>query len=439
MIELVIDSFAGGGLFRFDALHSTEEGGVVVVAIRPSVHSSMAIRAEGNYETDIVGSSIADPSYVMGLKVGGAVRAEERGSAAASFTTTVGAPKHIGAHISAAGVDSALAGSCDLADAGSSDRGIAEFLEGAGIWFRSVCFLRLFNVLDRAELENECGTHGAIAIGRGSGEDIFANPLSLEAQAAVLGDFSKKEKGFAIAGMLSDRSIPTRQLHISDLALAVVFEDAVFPEAIGVAVLPAFVSGDDDHDRVASGSNDAALLLTAKFAVHVAPSVVGAPALKAPRHHAFIPTRLPAEPELSQACWGCNRRAWQAAQLSLFEECGEVMRPLLVELHKRVVPLHPCGAFRDRLRMAMMGLRVRPGPSRLELDVPIVPEARGAHLNNLKCVGGEIDQGEDHLADLVADKPSRRDFSSLWHRHRSPRDYCHHEMGHVLLSSRGAA
>ena len=109
---------------------------------------------------------------------------------------------------------------------------------------------------------------------------VLAHVLTLEAEA-VWGLSEQKERS-ALSRMCGDGAVPARQLHVTDLAFPEILKHPVRAAAIRVAVFKPLFTCYDDHERMLSGRDDAALLLPTKSRVNVGSTVIYAAAFEAP-------------------------------------------------------------------------------------------------------------------------------------------------------------
>ena len=79
---------------------------------------------------------------------------------------------------------------------------------------------------------------------------------------------------FAIAQMVSDRTVAALKLHIADLALAELAIRTLVGPAVGITVLFTRLTSEDKDYWMCRGRADAALLLTAELSMDVLASVV---------------------------------------------------------------------------------------------------------------------------------------------------------------------
>ena len=84
--------------------------------------------------------------------------------------------------------------------------------------------------------------------------------------------------------MFGNSAIATLHYHVADLALAEVLKCAVRTESICVTVFETFLAGNDHHQRVLSGGDNATLLLASKLGMDVGAPIVNSANLKAPTH-----------------------------------------------------------------------------------------------------------------------------------------------------------
>lgn len=98
-----------------------------------------------------------------------------------------------------------------------------------------------------------------------------------------MSSLSKYEKVSPIRGVVTDGSVASDELHVTDLTFPKVFEYAVVPCAIGIAMSFAFFPGDDHYGVTSIGRGyDAPLLLSLETTVDVLPAVIGSAFFKSP-------------------------------------------------------------------------------------------------------------------------------------------------------------
>lgn len=269
---------------RFDIEYYLGQYGIKLRAVGTGVHAPVAVRAQGDDKADVVRAAVAHSSDMVRFEVGRTIRSQEGRGRGATLAAPVRPAKDIGSHVSASSIDVPGAYPGGPACGCRCQRRRSKIFKGRRLGGFRLNLLAFRNVFDRAELEHESRPHCASSIGRWACDHALANPLALETHASIAGDLPEEQQRFATGRVFSDRAVATDELHVTHLALAVILEDAVFAETIGVSVLPAFLSGDDDDDRVSGRGDNSALLLTAEFAVNVATPVIGAPPLESPAH-----------------------------------------------------------------------------------------------------------------------------------------------------------
>jgi hypothetical protein len=192
------------------------------------------------------------------LKVWMAARGRERRRRIAAFASPVGAPAHVDTKVLApferaplrlARVGLVADGSCGA---------VAELVErhrptrirrrrrrvGAG---------RRALVAECYELEDECAAKVAVSVGNIVARvPAGADKLSLVSEPARLRLLEEMDF-LAVLGVVAQRAIPADPLHVSDLAGAVVVEHAVGVPEVVVAVLAAFLAGDDQTSGASLG------------------------------------------------------------------------------------------------------------------------------------------------------------------------------------------
>jgi hypothetical protein len=95
---------------------------------------------------------------------------------------------------------------------------------------------------------------------------------------------AKKKETLSVGGVGSNCEIASLQDHIADLAFTKILKHPVIAGPIIIAVGQTLFSGDDDYERALWGSDNAALLLTAKLGVDVGSTVINFAFFEAPAH-----------------------------------------------------------------------------------------------------------------------------------------------------------
>jgi hypothetical protein len=265
--------------------HALEQPSVVGHPIASEVNSSVARRTQRDHEARIVWSPVAEPSDVVRLQIRHAIRSDKGSRLLASFAVAVGARHHVVPHVSAP------LHNCDLraAPAGlhlgcrecsaSERREINFLIDGELI----DSFADSFKV---AKLKNDRLSCRAFSIGRGLAMKAGTNERALKAQSRL--HLGEQQQIPSISRVVRDRSVAAKQLHVSYLTFAEVFEGAVGQPSIRVTMRQSLFTRDDDHKWEASRGYNPALLLPAEPRVDVAASVVDATSFKSPRH-SYLP------------------------------------------------------------------------------------------------------------------------------------------------------
>ena len=264
----------------FDPGHPCQQFGVVRLAVRPGMHSPVAIRAERDHEPWIVGATVAHPADVMGLEIGTAVGSAERCRCRASFAATSGSGEHVVSHVPAAFEGSARRDRTRHPRACCSESAFPK-LNDRHVPQRLLSECRL-DAVESSQLEDVCSAQLALSVRRLALQNALANPFALVAKAPGSAQFSKEQKRFATLRVGRDREVSNSHLHIAELTFPEVFKDSIRAQCVAVPVLLALFARDHDHERMTLGRDDSALLLACIAGVNVFTSVVGAPSLEGP-------------------------------------------------------------------------------------------------------------------------------------------------------------
>jgi hypothetical protein len=268
-------------MLRFDRLHLRKHLLVVGGSVCPGMDAPVAVRAKRYHKARIIGAAITKPSDVVRFEVRNAAGSEKWSFAPAALAIPARPRNDIVPHVSAALNDcshSLAAGRRRIR------RGKRPALERLEVWKR--CGRRgLYRFNQRfkwPEFEHDSIALAPIAIWRTFNVMAFANELPLKSVAVRY--FLKDEQVFPIGNMSLNRAVAAQKLHISDLSLTEVFEHAVGPDAVSIAVRQTFLTCDCDDQRMAAEGDDPAPLAASEARMNVRFAVVDSRPFEVPGH-----------------------------------------------------------------------------------------------------------------------------------------------------------
>uniref|UniRef100_Q11J26 Uncharacterized protein n=2 Tax=Phyllobacteriaceae TaxID=69277 RepID=Q11J26_CHESB len=272
---------------RLNECHSVQKLCVIGLAVHPMMNSAMAVRAKRNNETRIIRAAITQSAQVVWLQIRSAVSAHEWSWTLAPLAPAVPTGHDIVPHCSASFdrgslYRAAIGGEVRRSKSSGPHECEVRVSDGFRLAY-SLCYS-----IQGTKLKNDCITKIALSVRCTFDVVCLVDQLIDESETASL--LPEEKKVFATLGMSRDRFVPAEHLHITDLSFTEIFERTIISPTVGIAVLQALFSCNDDHQGVSGWCDYASLLLTPKSCVNVTPAVVDAVALITPRHLWILPS-----------------------------------------------------------------------------------------------------------------------------------------------------
>lgn len=270
---------------RFDRWHQCEKLIVVGGAVNAGVDASMAIGAQTNNEPRVVRSSVANSANVVRLKVMTAVGTQEWRLSRAAFAMSLRSMQNVTLHVGAALVDISRCALPWCPDAGRLICTIAQVnrIDWLALFsFDSNVLYLLADRIQEAQLEDDSVTHLSFRVRSPLNAVVLVDHFTFKSERTAF--VLEKQKATTLSGMVTDGAVALDHPHVAFLAFAIVFENSILSQDVGIAVSQAGFAADDEVHCVGGRRDDPSALLAIKSSMNVRPSVVDAANLKSPSH-----------------------------------------------------------------------------------------------------------------------------------------------------------
>jgi hypothetical protein len=268
--------------------------GVESSAIGPKMRSPVTVGADSSDKAYVVRATVAQASDMVSFEIRTPKFRQEWRRLIAPLANTVCPGEHIIANVSAAlvhgtgGTGRGRGRKAGCGDGSGSQIGERRSSRQLGIQAdRFAVQLRL-----RYEMKYDRRPRQSIDVRLGLDIPTCARKNAFKADPPALCLLGKDEQVFARCGMIADSAIARYHLHGALLPLACVAKAAVVVEAIAVADPMAGLTSENEDPRCAGGRGNAALLLTAEWAMDVYTAVIGLVNDKGPKHREILPEAM---------------------------------------------------------------------------------------------------------------------------------------------------
>lgn len=264
---------------RYSVVHLFRIGAIMSPAV--------TVGAYAGHVPGVVGPSVANSPYVMGLKERLASASRERRGLVATFADTICACEHVAADYGAALVHGASGAAVQWGGHRSEQSSLPHFLHvwcenGVIDWIYSANGIA--NSLDRHQSKDDSRAHVSVDVCLKLAFPPCAEMLPQETNRAAADVLFEDEKVFPIRSMIADGEVAPHHLHVADLAFAGVSQGAIRLPPVSVTDLGGAMAGEDENGRNASWRGDTALLLSPVAIVNVCAAVVGLIRNEGPGH-----------------------------------------------------------------------------------------------------------------------------------------------------------
>lgn len=264
---------------RYRVVHLLRIGAIMSPAV--------TVGAYAGHVPGVVGPSVANSPYVMGLKEGFASAGRERSRLVAAFADTICACEHVTAYCGAALVHGASSAAVQWGGDRSEQSSLSHFLH---VWCENVVINWVYspngiaNSLNRHQPKDDGRAHVSVDVCLKLAFPPGAEMLPQETNRAAADVLFEDEKVFPIRSMIADGEVAPHHLHIADLAFAGISQGAIRLPAVPVTDLGSAMAGEDENGRNASWRGDTALLLSPVATMKVCAAVVGLIRNEGPGH-----------------------------------------------------------------------------------------------------------------------------------------------------------